>query len=321
MTRPGSALFVFGLIALPLASQTIEECRGLKHHGKLTEAQNCFVRLAASSNNYFRAEGLWGLERFQEANDAFRAATKQSPKNADYRVRWGRLFLERFNKDEARGLFQEALEIDKNNTGAQLGLALVAAQDFGKRAVDLAEKVAQQDPKLVEARELLAYLALEDDDPKRAAEQADEALKISNEALDAMAIHATIDWLTDKADTPHIQNAWMDKILKINPVYGEAYSTAGHFFVINRRYPEGIMFYRKALELNPKLWEARAELGVNLMRLGDEDGARQELETAYTGGYKSPEVVNSLRLLDKYKDFVTYKTPTTILRLDKKEAE
>ncbi len=33
------------------------------------------------------------------------------------------------------------------------------------------------------------------------------------------------------------------------------------------------------------------------------------------------DVKNSLRLLDSYKDFVTYKTPTTILRLNKKEAD
>src|SRR5260370_26914225 len=57
------------------------------------------------------------------------------------------------------------------------------------------------------------------------------------------------------------------------------------------------------------------------MRLGDEDGARQELEKAYNGGYKSAEVVNSLRLLDSYKNFVTFKTNTTILRLNKKEAD
>jgi len=321
MRRLGFAWFALALFALPLSAQTPEECNGLRHHGKLAEAQNCFLRLAASTNLYYHAEGLWGLERFQEANDAFRDAAKQFPKNADYRVRWGRLFLERFNKDEARGLFQEALAIDKNNARAQFGLALVSAQDFGKGDVDLAEKAAGLDPKLFEARELLAYLALEDDNPKRAAEQADEALKISNEALDAMAIHATIDWLADKADTPHIQNAWIDKILKINPAYGEAYSTAGHFFVINRRYPEGIMFYRKALELNPRLWEARAELGVNLMRLGQEGEARQQLEQCYNANYKSYETVNSLRLLDKYSSFTTFKTDNTIVVLDKKEAE
>jgi len=321
MRLPGFALIAFALAALPLVSQTVEECQGLHHHGKLQEAQNCFLRLAASTNPYFRAEGMWGLERFQEANDAFRAAVKQSPKNAEYRVRWGRLFLERFNKDEARGLFQEALEIDKDNADAQFGLALVGAQDFSKRAVELAEKAAELNPKLTEARELLAYLALEDDDPKRAIEQADLALKISNEALDALAIHATVEWLADKADKPQLQNAWMDKILKINPVYGEAYSTAGHFFVINRRYPEGILFYRKALELNPRLWEARAQLGVNLMRLGQESEARQQLEQCYNANYKSYETVNSLRLLDKYSSFTTFETNNTIVVLEKKEAE
>ena len=92
----------------------------------------------------------------------------------------------------------------------------------------------------------------------------------------------------------------MDRILKINPVYGEAYSTAGAFFLHQSPLPEGIMFYRKALELNPRLWEARAQLGVNLMRLGQDAEARQQLEQCYNANYKSYEVVNSLRLLDKY---------------------
>ncbi len=124
------------------------------------------------------------------------------------------------------------------------------------------------------------------------------------------------------AERQATDSPWIDRILKINPVYGEAYSTAGHFFVINRRYDEGIAHYRKALELNPRLWEARAQLGVNLMRLGEDGEARQQLEAVLrTPDYKSAETVNSLRLLDSYKNFDTFKTPTTILRLHKKEAE
>ena len=61
-------------------------------------------------------------------------------------------------------------------------------------------------------------------------------------------------------------------------------------------------------------------MGVNLMRLGKEGEARQQLEQCYNAGYQSPETVNSLRLLDSYKDYVTFETPTTILRLHKKEA-
>ena len=96
-------------------------------------------------NPYYHAEGFWGLERSQEANDAFRDAIKQSPKYAYYRVRWGRLFLERFNKDEARGLFRKPWRSIRT-IRRTLGLALVSAQDFGKGAVDLAEKAAGLDP-------------------------------------------------------------------------------------------------------------------------------------------------------------------------------
>jgi len=311
-----SAAFLSGLSALPLTAQTLDQCRTFKHHGQLQEARACFGRLVNSPDPYLRAEGLWGTEQYKEANDQFRDLIKAQPKNALYRVRWGRLFLERFVPNEAKGLFDEALEIDKNNAQACLGEAMVAAEDFGSKAVEFAEKAAQLDPKLAEARELLAYLALEDNDEERAEKQADEALKISSEALDALAIHATLDFLHDKQQSP-----WMDRLLKINPAYGEAYSTAGHFFVINRRYREGISSYRKALELNPQLWEARAQLGVNLMRLGEEGEARAQLEQTYNAKYTSNEVVNSLRLLDSYKNFKTFESGNTILKLHGKEAE
>ena len=304
------------LLVLPLGAQTLDECRSLRHHGKLAEAQTCFAKLSASSNLYLRAEGLWGIERFDDANTQFRDLIKQFPKNADYRVRWGHLFFERFNNEEAHNLFEEALKIDKDNAQAYLGIAEVETEGFSENAVVAAQKAADLDPKLYQAHEQLAYLALEDSNEETAAKEADLALAISGEALDAMAIHLALDYLHDKNDSP-----WADRILKINPAYGEAFSTAGHFYVINRRYDEAIRVYRRALELNPRLWEARAQLGVNLMRLGDDAEARQQLEACYNANYKSYETVNSLRLLDKYKDFITYKTPTTVLRLHKKEAD
>jgi cellulose synthase operon protein C len=315
--------FLLVLVAAPLGAQTpaaleapLEQCRTLRHHGKLDEAQACYAKLAVSSDHYLCAEGLWGIERYEDANNQFRDLLKEFPKNAEYRVRWGRLFLERFNPDEAIGLFNEAVKIDPRNAQAYLGVSLVEGEGFTKGAVEAAEKAADLDPKLYEAHEQLAYLALEDSNEDDAAKEADKALAISPEALDGMAIHLSIDFLHDHTDSP-----WAERILKINPVYGEAWSTAGHFYVINRRYDEAIKVYRHALELNPKLWEARAQLGLTLMRLGYEQEAREQLEQCYNAKYQSYETVNSLRLLDKYKDFVTYRTPTYRLRLDKKEAD
>ena len=47
----------------------------------------------------------------------------------------------------------------------------------------------------------------------------------------------------------------------------------------------------------------------------------QQLEMCYNNGYRDAETVNSLRLLDSYKNFVTYKENGTILRLGKSEAD
>lgn len=308
--------FIFALVWLPLGAATVKDCVELRHHGKLDDAISCYTSLLGSHETYTRAEALWALERYDDANDQFRQAVAQNPKNAEIRVRWGRLFLERFNKPEADKLFQEAVAIDDKYAPAYLGMALVESDGFSIKAVEDAQKAIKLDPKLLEAQELLSYLALEDNDPDKAVKEADKAIAISGEALDAMAVHASIEWLSDKPATE-----WTDRIFKINPVYGEAYATGAHFFVINRRYKEAIEWYRKALALNPRLWEARSELGVNLMRMGQDKDAYKELEECFNNHYTSFEVVNSLRLMDSFKNFVTFTTPTTVLRLHKKEAD
>jgi cellulose synthase operon protein C len=291
-------------------------CEPLKREGKVAEARACFEKLARGSDPYLRAEGFWGLGQYQEANGAFKAAVEANPKNADYRVRWGQLFLERFNKAEAQSLFQEALELEPENPRALVAAARVAADRFEKKAVELAEKAVDLDPTLVEGYELLAWLALEDSDPRKAAAQADRALKMDPKALDAMALKGTVDLLEDRTDTP-----WMNRVFETNPVYGEAYAIAGHFFIINRRYEEGIALYRKAIEKNPQLYQARAELGVNLMRLGYEDEAREQLEICYDNGHRDAATVNTLRLMDSYSRFETFRTDRTIVKLHQKEAE
>jgi tetratricopeptide (TPR) repeat protein len=308
--------FLLLMLAVPSVAQSLEVCREHRHHGRLQEASACFEKLTMSPDAYLRAEGFWGLGRHRHANDAFRAAVAENPKNASYRVRWGRLFQERMQSKDAAKLFQEALEISPENPGALLGLALVASDGYDSKAVELAERAARLDAKLAEPCEVLARLALEDGNPRKAAEEADKALSINPDSLDAMAIRAAIDWLEDRPDTP-----WIGRVLKINPVYGEAYALAGQFFVLNRRYEEGIQFYRKALELNPKLLRARAELGVNLMRLGKDEEARWHLEYCYNNGDQYAGVVNPLRLLDSHKNFVAFKCNEGVIRLHKRDAD
>jgi Flp pilus assembly protein TadD len=183
----------------------------------------------------------------------------------------------------------------------------------------MAEKALEADPKLFEARELIARIALEDNNPKKAKEQADMALAISPDAVQAMAIRGTIELLDaeslqEKADSP-----WLTKILEKHPHDGEGYSTAAHFFVLNRRYEEGIAFYRKAIEAQPDLWEAHSEMGINLMRLGQDGEARKELELAWNNQFQNKPTKNTLTLMDSYKNFKFFETSNTILKLNNTE--
>ena len=137
------------------------------------------------------------------------------------------------------------------------------------------------DPKLVEAHEFAANLALENADTQHAVAQADEALGLSPDALNAMAIHAAVELLADRPP-----DLWLDKIRKVNPTYGEGYALVAHHLELNYRFDDAIVYYRKAIEADPRLWSARSQLGVGLMRLGQEDEPFKQLEMCYNNGYR-----------------------------------
>jgi cellulose synthase operon protein C len=312
----GIVLVVLGGISHGYAANSPDACHLLRKHGQQTQARACYESLVRSNSPYLRAEGYWGLEQYDQANEQFRIATDPPDSDPLYRVRWGMLLHQRFNNNDAVALFKEALQKDPKNAQAYLGLAIVSADGFDGKAPEYAGQALELDPKLVEAHELAANLALEDADTQHAVAQADEALALSPDALNAMAIHSAVELLADRSP-----DLWLEKIRKVNPTYGEGYALVAHHLELNYRFDDAIVYYRKAIEADPRLWSARSQLGVSLMRLGQEDEPFKQLEMCYNNGYRDAQTVNSLRLLDSYKNFVNYKENGTILRLRKNEAE
>ena len=298
------------------AAPAPEECRELRRHGKHAQADACFDALTQSAEAYLRAEGFWGLGQYDLANEAFRLAASQPGSKANVRVRWGMLLHERFNNQEADDLFAEALKLDSGNAQAYLGMATVSADGFDSRSQEYAAKAIQLDPSLVAAHEFLANLDLEAGKLQDAAREADISLAMSPEALEGMSVKAALDVLADRSP-----DAWFSRIAAVNPSYGEGYALVGYHLVMNRRYEDGVKFYRKAIEIDPKLWAARSQLGINLMRLGKDEEPQRQLQMAYDNGQRDAATVNSLRLLDSYKTFETFRDATTVVRLKKKEAE
>jgi tetratricopeptide (TPR) repeat protein len=293
-----------------------DDCWSLRKHGHRTESLACFDGLTHSSDAYARAEGFWGLEEWEQANQQFRLATQASNSKAVYKVRWGMLLHERFNNPEATGLFREALAKEPSNGEAYLGLAMVSADGFDGKATEYAAKAIELDPKLVGAHELMANLSLENDDRDLAVAEADKALALDKDAMDAMAIHAAVELIADRSP-----DAWFAKIGAINPGYGEAYARVARQLEMHYRYEDAVTYYRRAVKADPRLWAAHSALGIDLMRMGKEDEPLAELELSYNNGYRDAATVNSLRLLDSYKNFQTFRDDTTILKLKKTEAD
>lgn len=282
----------------------------------MTRLLRCGAALAVAAmlpaQTLERAEAYRRARQFSQANDEFRALVAKSPANPEYKVRWGRMYLEHAQPTDVKNaadLFNEALAAKKDYPGALFGMALIAAENFNPAAGDLARRALAGDPKLLEAQELLARIALEDNNAARATEEAKKALAIDAASVEGRAILASIDWLADKKET-----SW-------DPKAGRGYATAGRFFVLNRRYEEGIEYYRRAIAMDPELYPARSQMGINLMRLGRNEEAFKQLETCFNAGFQDAATTNSLKLMDTFKNFVTFDTPRTSLKLHKKEAE
>ena len=292
------------------------DCWSQRKHGHRAEAQTCFESLTRSGDASARAEGYWGLERWEQANEQFRLATQPDNSKPLYKVRWGMLLHERFNDGEAADLFREALSKDPSSAQAYVGLATVSAESFNGKAAAYAMKAIELDPKLAEAHELLADLALANDDRDLAATESDKAIALESDALDAMAIHAALELLANRSP-----DSWFAKMTAVNPYYGEGYAHVAHQLELHYGFQEAVTYYRKAIEADPRLWSAHSGLGIELMRLGEEHEPYKELQLSYENGYRDAATVNSLRLLDSYKNFVTTRDAATILKLNKSESD
>ena len=349
LPRASAALLSLALVRAALGFQIeygadrspeLLKCDKALYSGERAAAQACYVALVANGTDpRIQADAARASGDVRAANGFFQTALKAYPEDAVVRVRWGELFIATHQNNEAVKLFQEALELDKDYAPAKLGLARVAAGGYEEQALQWAGEVLAQSETNLEALLLLARTDLEDSKIDDGDKKLDRALELAERQkqtpFEIYALKASVDLLRGKTDSE-----WTARALALNPGYGEIYATPAHFYVITRRYREAIELLRKAIETEPNLYAAHAELGVNLLRENNFAEAQQHLEVAYRGDPFSAPTVNTLRLIDSFDNFVVLphlpepappapansaapaaaRNPGVILRLHKSEA-
>jgi len=277
--------------------------------------------MADTSNDPYEVaragRALRALGRFQEANAAYRDAAGALSADPALQTAWGELFLDSHNVREALRSFQMAMQADQRWTPALLGAAEAVADENPPQAMALAKRALEVNPSFVDAHIFIAQQALDAERKKEAREALDKALAINPSSLDAHAQLAAIAYVEDR---PQDFEAEVAKTLAISPNYGDVFRAAGELAAHNYRFDEAVALTRRALTLDGQNPRTLADLGVHLLRTGDEPGARAALDASFKIDPYDVVTFNLLAMLDTLDKFVTVRDGDIVMRLHKDEA-
>lgn len=325
----GSTTFAFEIDYDARRPAELQPCDSHLYQGRGEQAQVCYAQLLASSANLLtQAEAARRMQDVARANELFRLILRSKQDAVHERVRWADLYVQTHQYAQAVELYREALAIAPQDAYAKIGLARVFAERFEGAARPLLDEVIKQDDTLVSAHLLLARMSLEEGEYDQAQALLARTARLASQQrfplLEVDALRAALEQARERDP-----ERWLAEIRRYNPHYGAAFEQLGHFEIMRRRYDQATERLRQAVTAQPDLWSAHAELGLNLLRLGNIAEARSHLTTAYSGDPYSPVIVNSLRLLDRIDEFELLTTtvqlddnPVTLqLRMHRSEAQ
>ncbi len=288
------------------------------------EAQAMLVRIAGTAttaddpNALARAaRALGALNQSQEANAVYRDAASLAQRDAVINTAWGELFLEKHQKGEALKSFKMALLVDPRYVPALLGSARALADDNPPEANANVQAALKVNPLSADAYVFSASQALDAGKRPEAKDLLKKALEINPASLDARALSAALAYVEDRKGD---YDTAVAEMLAISPKFGDAYRVAGELAAANYRFDEAAALTRQAVSLEPRNPRALADLGVHLLRTGDETGARRALEDAFAIDAFDAVTFNLLQMMDTLDTFVTTKDGAFILKMHKDEA-
>ena len=310
----GHAALEWGLILLEL--------------GKKTEARRVLAPVAAGSRSVATADGVLRVARaaralgqVRTANALFREAAAAAGNDAALiaaaNTAWGGLFLDTHDPANAVASFRAALAADGEWAPAHAGLAKALANENPPAAAAAARRAIEIDPALADAHVFLASEALDADKNAEALEHLKRALAANPHSTEAHALAAAIDYVGGRTAG---YDAAVAKALAVNPAYGDLYCTIASHAASNYRYDEAVAMARKAVALEPDNPRTHASLGLHLLRVGDERGARRALETAFRADAYDLVTYNLLQMLDTLDRFESFEAGGVTVRLDPDEA-
>lgn len=240
------------------------------------------------------------LDSPHDANDAFNAAERAAPGVAQTLLWRAELFLDKHDPGHAEEVITELLSKAPQHPGGLVWMAHVKLEqtlDFDS-ARRLAEQALAIDPTLGHAYFVLAGLELRDLEFASALAAIERGLERDPDHLPLYSLRAAVMFLSD--DAPGFEAA-RQVVFQKNPRYTRFYSIVGEYAEWEHRYERIVEMMREAVAIDDDDARAHAELGLNLIRAGQESAGLVSLRRA---GAKDPFNVRVYNTLNLYEDII-----------------
>lgn len=251
------------------------------------------------------AEGLAAVGRAahllrspKDANKAFNQSERADPKLVDGLLWHSELFLDTYDPGHAEETVTQALKIAPHRADLLLQLARVKLeQTLDYDAADrLTREALAVNPRSTGARVLRASVALRDSDFEGAAAEVTAGLAEDPSDTELLAVRAAERFLAD--DRPGFLAA-KQAAFRENPEFARLFEIVADFAEWEHRYADIIAMMKEAVTVDPDDAKAYAELGLTLMRDGDEQAGFAAIQKARSLDHFNVRVFNTLDLYEK----------------------
>ncbi|MFN3153644.1 tetratricopeptide repeat protein [Bremerella sp.] len=280
-----------------------------------------YIGLAASQ--YARWTRNSGQFQFL-VNDLYPDVLQRDPNFWQAELALAQLFAEKYNMAEAAKHLNKALAINANSADiyAQKGAIELSGYDVDA-ALRTAELALGINPQHIKAKQVQGKAKLTDFRPEQAITILTEVVQLnpnnqsSKGYLASAMLAADGGQLIDKDSGEATRlGKLLSQIEENHPNPGEFYAAMGDGCDIVRKYPDAVKYLQLAREKMPQLIGVHGDLGMVLMRMGEEETAKAVLDEAFEADPFNVRVKNTLEVLDVLATYETIETDHFIIRFD-----
>lgn len=285
VTPTGEAALELGLLELRT---------GQRDQGERRLDAIASVRSFAGPDDYYRlARAAVGIREFLLANDAY--VQVQTVERADIQAEWGDVFLTRFKPADAVTNYKRALEIDPAWVPALLGLARALQQENPKSAENALAQARKLAPNHPDLWLLAAEIQIEKKDLQAATESLDRVAKFRPNTVSEAALRGAVAFARrDRAGV----DAAIARVKAIDSRSAAAYKRLSEQAARDFVFEEARALAKTGTSIDPEDPYIHFDLGLQLLRVGDEAAARVALERSWDLDMSSPMTKNLLQVLD-----------------------